>query len=200
MTEQAGIWRRRLALWLPALVVLLVSLAFLSAYRFLLAGQSQLRQSRLERLDRQLGELESEHSALQELVDRLQSNQLGIEQLHQTWLSTEAERLTAVITEVKTLARRARLQSSGFSYPDEVLEEYGLIKRSIAFSITGSYSQLRQFVNLLELSDQFLMLEEIRLSDSGQDTGGVRVDVRLATLFRHSDLLEAPAERSRSTA
>lgn len=36
-------WRARLKIWLPALILVVLNLAVLSTYRFLLAGQAQIQ-------------------------------------------------------------------------------------------------------------------------------------------------------------
>lgn len=176
-------WRRLRRFWLPALLVVTVNLAVLSTYRFLLAGQAQLLSARVERLEGELGELQSRRSALEDLVAKAEITRNLIGEFYRDWLATEPERLTRVIAEVKTLARRAGVETSNFGYPEEVIAEYGLARRSIVFSVSGSYQSLRQLINLLEFSDEFVILDEIRLSDQGRDSSGVRVDLKLSTFF-----------------
>ena len=67
--------------------------------------------------------------------------------------------------------------------PEEFLEDYGLTRRSIVFSANGSYQALRRLINFIELSDQFMILEEVRLSEIGQQGVDVRVDFKVSTLF-----------------
>jgi len=176
-------WQHMLKLWLPALVLLVINLGILSTYRFLLAGQAQLRSARVQKLSVELQELETRRSALEELMGQAEANRLRIGEFRSGWLSTEAQRLTGVITEVKTLAGRAGVQTSSFQYPAEFLEDYRLNRRSIVFSANGSYQALRRLINFIELSDQFMILEEVRLSETGQQGVDVRVDFRVSTLF-----------------
>lgn len=183
-------WRRLLGLWLPALLLVLANLAVLSTYRFLLAGQAQLRTAKLERLGGELADLERGRDEVEALLAIAERNQQQVGELYDSWLSTQQKRLTRVLAEVRTLAQRAGVETSGFAYPEEVIEDFELVKRSIVFSVSGSYRQLRQFINLVELSDQFLILEEVRLSDRGNDTAEVKIDLRIATLF----VVETPAQ------
>ena len=81
------------------------------------------------------------------------------------------------------MARTSGVRTSGFRYPDEALEEFELIRRSLVFSVEGSYQQLRRFIDSLERSDQFLILEEIGVSDSGGDSSDIRVRMNVSTLF-----------------
>ncbi len=183
MSSSTSVWRRKLWIWLPAFVLVILNLAFLSTYRFLLAGQAQLRVFRVERAEKELVSLETDQAALEDLVLRAKINRERVDEFYSRWVATESERLTQVISEVKNLAQRAGVQSSSFNYPEEDLEDYGLLRRSIAFSVSGSYNQLRQFVNLIELSDHFLMLEDVRLNESGQGNSTIRVRLRVSSLF-----------------
>jgi len=183
MIGTAAVWRRMLKLWLPGLVLLIVNLGVLSTYRFLLAGQAQLRSSRVEKLSRQLAELQEHRQALDDVMTKAEINRLQVEEFNERWLSSAADRLTQVIAEVKRMARVSGVKTSGFRYPEEVLEEFELVRRSIVFSVEGSYKELRQFIHSLERSDQFLILEEIGVSDRGSKGTDIRVRFDVSTLF-----------------
>lgn len=183
MSRSTNVWRRRLWLWLPALALVVLNVVVLSTYRFLLAGQAQLRALRVERAESELIRLEADRAALEDLVHRAERNREKVAEFYSTWVATESELLTRVIAEVKDLARRAGVESSSFHYPEEDLEDYGLLRRSIAFTVTGRYSELRQFINLIELSDYFLMLEQVQLNDTGQGDSTVRVRLIVSSLF-----------------
>lgn len=183
MIGSAGVWRRALKIWLPGMVLLVVNLAVLSTYRFLLAGQAQMSSARVERLSDEVEALRQHRLALDEVLSRAEENRLRVEEFYERWLSSEADRLTQVITEVKKMARASGVQSSGFRYPDEVLEEFELVRRSIVFSVEGSYKELRSFIDAIERSKQFLMLEEIGVTDSGGKESTIRVRLRVSTMF-----------------
>lgn len=183
MIGTGAVWRRMLKYWLPGLILLIVNLGVVSTYRFLLAGQTQMRASRVERLTRELEDLQAHRQALEEIERRAEVNRLRVEEFYGRWLSSEADRLTQVIAEVKTMARNSGVRTSGFRYPEEVLEQFDLVRRSIVFSVEGSYQQLRRFIHALELSEQFLILEEIGVNDSGGSSSDVRVRLSLSTLF-----------------
>jgi hypothetical protein len=58
---------------------------------------------------------------------------------------------------------------------------YGLVRRSIVFTVNGTYEELRRFVNFLELSDNFVTLEDVGLSERGSG-GDLRIALRLSIL------------------
>lgn len=186
MIGSAAAWRRMVKVWLPGLLLLILNLAVLSTYRLLLAGQTQISASRVERLSADLGELESHAQALEEVISRAETNRERIEEFYSGWLSSEADRLTQVIGEVKSMARQSGVRASGFRYPDEIIEELDLVRRSIVFSAEGSYQSMRRFIHSLERSDQFLILEDIGVNDSGDESSEVRVRFSVSTLFLSS--------------
>lgn len=183
MIGSAAAWRRMIKLWLPGLLLLVLNLAVLSTYRVLLAGQTQISASRVERLTGDLEQLEAHRLALEDVIARAETNRARVDEFYRGWLSSEADRLTQVIGEVKTMARQAGVRTSGLRYPDEVIEEVDLVRRSIEFSAEGSYAGMRSFIHSLERSDQFLILEDIGVNDSGDGSSDIRVRFRVSTLF-----------------
>jgi type IV pilus assembly protein PilO len=188
-------WRSRLKFWLPALILVGLNLGVLSTYRFLLAGQTQLQAGRIERRQARIEELEAERLVLDETVTEARRNRELVDRLYREWMTPESERLTAVIAEVKNLADMAGVLYSSFSYPDQVLEEQGLIKRSLVFSVEGSYLDLRSFINLIEVSDLFLILESVQLTGGARDGPTVRVSMTVSTLFVLDESVRAGEER-----
>jgi hypothetical protein len=91
-----------------------------------------------------------------------------------------------VTSEIRELARRAGLEPAAMSYPTEEVEEYGLVKRYFTFGVSGTYVELRQFINLLELTPSFVVLEQVTLSGGTQ---GEELSIRLSlsTLFVEED-------------
>ena len=104
------------------------------------------------------------------------------------WLTGEDVRLTKVIAEVKDLARRASVEPSVINYPEEQLEEQGLVKRSLVFSVDGTYMALRRFINFLEVTDLFLVLDEVRLSEGGDSGFSLRISLKISTYFVEDDV------------
>lgn len=185
---------RRHWLWVLPLLFVAVNGALLSMYRVVYAVRfdqlASLATARAEALD----SLRQEHQQLESLLERAEANRAGIDSLYEERFSTERERLTRVISEVKDLARRSGLDPGNISYPEEVIGEHGLIKKSIVFSVEGTYLSLRRFINFLELSDSFLVLEGIAVSDAEPK---LRINLTISTLFADPNGPTKPASRSR---
>jgi Tfp pilus assembly protein PilO len=176
------IWRQRVWVWLPALVFFLLNLTAWSVYSLGYAGNLQSLEGELTGQRHELATLRARQAELDSLLTRADENRRRVAELYEDRFSTRKRRLTEVTAEVIDLARRAGMVPDTLSYPEQEIQDYGLIKRSFVFSVSGTYLALRKFINLIELSDSFLTLEDATLS---QDPKGseLRINLRLSTLF-----------------
>lgn len=182
MTALAALWRRRLWIWLPAAAFFVANLLALGVYQARFAGRAEVSEEELAAADRELATLVERRERREEQVAAIGTTREAVVDFYATQLATEEERLTRLIAEVKTLAGRSGLSPSTISYPREALEDYGLRERSFVFRVEGSYNDLRKFINLLEVSDSFLTLERVSLSETGSGQR-LSIDLRLSTLF-----------------
>jgi Tfp pilus assembly protein PilO len=188
-----------LRLWLPAVVFVLLNLAGLAAYYLVYSGRAQEKVARFDRLTTTRQDLVAERERLERARDRLEAASEAIDSFYKERLGTEAERFTGVIAEIKLLASTAGLEPAAITYASEPIEEQGVVRRSLSFSVAGSYLDLRRLVNLLELSSSFVTLDRIGLTE---DSGGadLRIQLGLSALF--ADLAGIPslaAERGSPT-
>jgi Tfp pilus assembly protein PilO len=164
---RTDIWTQRLWVWVSALAFLAINGIGLLVYQFAYSDRVKTLQLDLRDQNQRLTGARADRQHLQDLLRQARINRERVWQLYDEHFSTRRRRLTGVTAEVKDLARRAGLQPRSISYPEEQIQQYGLIKRSFIFSVDGTYADLRKFVNLLELSDSFLTLEDISLSEEG---------------------------------
>lgn len=188
-----SLWRRRKALWLPALLFFVVNLVAIVVYPLRFAGRMEVTAEELDQERAVLAELVEQRRDLEGQRQGIERTRLAVDELYSERLATERERLTRIIAEVKDLAARSGLTPPGVSYPTEPLESYGLRRRAFVFSVQGTYPDLRKFINLLELSETFLTLEEVSLSESSG--GALSIQLRVSTLFSTG---EGVPERVRS--
>jgi hypothetical protein len=129
--------------------------------------------------------------------------------------ATVPERFTALINEVKRLEAASQLigRSHGFTNTEKdakAVQGLGTDVVTISFSVQGTYPQVRRLINLLELSDQFVIIDGISLSGNGGSGGSIiagpnappaagpppnapssgplTLSLRLKTIFRAQDL------------
>jgi Tfp pilus assembly protein PilO len=183
MKSIGEVWRQRLWIWVPALLFFLLNAGAFTVYRLGYADRVQSLEANLENRREELEKLTAEAKEEEILLNRIRTNQEDRARLYELF-STRSRRLTSVSAEVKSLARRAGLNPHIFTYGEEAVEQYGLIKRSFSFSVEGTYVELRRFINLLELSSSFLTLEDVTLGEGSAEEGpDLRMNLMLSTLF-----------------
>lgn len=179
-------WTRHLWIWLAPVIVLGANLLFWGVYETSFASRRASLESISTRAAMRLERLEEQSREMELFLSQVEHQKQAIAAIYTDHFATEAERFTSLLREVRQLARQAGLQPATFSYPKEEIDDEGLVRRSITFSVAGNYEQVRQLINFFELSDQFITLEEIGLTG---DKGTDRLDIRLSfsTLFVATD-------------
>jgi len=168
---RGDIWRQRLWVWIAPLAFVTVGTIGLLVYEVAYSNRVKTLELDLRDQRRELADAHAARLHATELMRQARVNRERIVQLYDEHFSTRRRRLTGVTAEVKDLAKRAGLVPRAISYPEEQIQQYGLIKRSFVFSVEGTYADLRKFINLLELSDSFLTLEDASLNEAGRDAG-----------------------------
>jgi hypothetical protein len=167
-----AIWRQRAWVWGTALAFLGINLFGLLVYQVGYANRVATLRRDLKSEDANLAEQRAERLRLIDLLRQARLHRDRIWQLYDEHFSTRRRRLTGVTAEVRALATRAGLVPRALNYPEEQIQQYGLIKRSFIFNVDGTYTDLRKFINLLELSDSFLTLESAGLTEVTQRSAG----------------------------
>lgn len=178
------IWRTHLWRWLVPLLVVLAGVGVLVTYEIGYAGRVDAVVERMKAVQEQLAKAEARRAELEGRVERVRARDAAVAELYDVRFATQGERFTKFVQEVRTLATTAGLDPRVISYPTQVLAEFGLVERGLVFNVEGDYAGLREFLNLLELSDQFVTLQSITLAQA--QGGRLRLQLRLATLFRQN--------------
>lgn len=198
------IWREKRILLLILATLLLGNVVFFMTYRV-------QYQSRLDEMDERLaqaeGQLETSRQARLDAEAKLQAYrkvERDIAQVFDQHWSTRPRRLTLLIAEVKRLADasnaiprtysfasadQAKIMTKGPRGPSVAV---GANEVSITFSVVASYDQVRRMINLLELSQQFVIIEGLALTAADQNQ--LNLNLRLKTVFRDE---QAPAAANR---
>ena len=183
-------WRRHPRLWVPAAVFLLVNLGFLAAYRLALAEDAELGRGLLDRRGAELQRTQELRQALEVAWEDARAAEDGLADFYSDRLATEERMLTTVIAKVKGLAAQAGLEPAAINYDKDEIQLQDLIQRTIVFGVDGTYGQLRQFINFLELSKSFLILEEVSLGSRDEESGVLGIDLTISTMFAEQALIE----------
>ena len=181
---------RRMWIWIPATLFLLANLVAFGIYQAVFADEAAVSQSRLDEAEAQLAELRDQRRQLERYLDRAEGTLDRVHELYESDLAPERQRLTTILREVRRLAAEANLEPQANRYQREELEAYGLAKRTFTFTVQGAYFDLRKLINSLELSEYFLTLEDVGLSETtGRSGSQLTISLRMSTLFAESSEL-----------
>ncbi len=173
------VWRLRIWFWI-GVGLCVVNAGLLSTYRGVYAGRFQALEDEIAEVGNLRTRTTQEVARREGQVATVEVTGSRVASLYREGFATERERVTDLIREVKDLADRSGLRPGSISYPEEQLEQYGLVEKSLVFTVEGNYTQLRRLINQLETTDTFVALESISLSEA---TPNLRIDLRLSTLF-----------------
>lgn len=118
-------------------------------------------------------------------------------------LSTRQRRMIGVQLEVAKLAREFGIALDRVQYQTEPLDEGALERFAIVVPLAGGYSNLRKFIQSVESSENFLVIERVALG-TGKSQDIVELNITLATYFIAPDanldeLGKKPAVPARSS-
>jgi Tfp pilus assembly protein PilO len=185
------IWREKRVMLIVAGSLLLANLLFFFTYRVQYQQRVDDMRGRLEQARSQLDSAKEKRVDLEgQLVahDKLVST---IDKVFEEGWSTPEERLTRVVVEVQSLGEKSGLVPRSFNFNrQEDRARLGTTTMGITFNVEGTYAQTRQLINLIELSNEFLIIDSIALRNSNENR--LSLSVALKTLFR-GELLPLPA-------
>jgi Tfp pilus assembly protein PilO len=182
MQSRAAVWQENWRNWAAPLAMVVVAVLALVVYQVRYAGRVEALDRELVAKRASLDQMVAQRGELERAVALTEANRQLLRELYAGRLGPERDRLTRLIAEVKQLAARAGMRPDAISYPVEEIKDYGLLKKSVVFSVGGTYEGLRQMINFLELSSTFLVLEQVSLGEPGMD-GSLGIRLQISTLF-----------------
>ncbi len=185
------IWREKQILLIVLAVLLLGNTIFFFTYRVQYEKRLQALDARLHDAEAALQRAQNKRLTAEQQLASYGKVQADLQTLYNSRWATEPQRLTALINEVKRLAVGSQLIPATYSFSrieDRDALRTGGIGTStvvITFTVHGSYQQVRQLINRLELSSQFVIIDAINLaSGNPSGSGPLTLNLRLKTLFR----------------
>jgi len=185
LRQAGGHIRTVLVLWAVANAVLFLLLVrpAVREYRNLLEGTGPQQ----EELRVQREEVERREAYLAALVQTEQD----LERLRQDVLSTREQRMVDVQLELKALADQFSIDLDSVTFDNELLRDEELDKLLMVVPLEGGYTNLRRFLQAVERSDKFLVVEGVALGQGKHGGVMLQLNISLATYF------DAPAELKR---
>ena len=213
------IWReKRIPLGILG-VFLLANAVFFFTYRVQYENRLQGLEADKHAAEQRLAGIRAERAKTEQQIAAYRKAQVDLATIYNDKWATEAERLTALISEVKRLEQASQLIGRAHTFgkmerdanPNAVPNAKmaagpGTNVVTISFTVQGTYQQIRRLINLLELSDQFVIIDAVSLTGTNDvaaatattpggpppaagpapvaSTGPLTLTLRLKTIFR----------------
>jgi len=143
--------------------------------------------AQISNLQDRYGQLRSEVRAQKQQLQilhtrlaRLQQGQKDLKHLYSQVLTPKRTGVTDIRLELETLLSSLQIQKQDFSYRYQIIKDMDLQQFTLGVPVQGSYRNIRQFINSIERSNHFLILERVNLS-SEQSDQQLNLDFQLST-------------------
>ena len=152
-----------------------------------------VEERRVTDLTQNLAEVSRRVTLMNDLDQRFEGEKTKVEAFYNRVLGTKDERMIQIQREVRAIASSLGMDPETIAYQPEVLEKVGLVSFSINVPLAGDYRNLRQFINRIEKSQNFLVVDSVSLG--GAKDGGALLDlnIHLSTYFNSPELRENKA-------
>jgi Tfp pilus assembly protein PilO len=183
------IWREKRVLLLILGVLLLANTFFFFTYRVQYQKRLEALDARLRDAEQRLQRARDTRLAAEQQLASYNKVRTDLQTLYNSRWATQAQRLTALIDEIKRLAVASRLVPRTYSFSrteDREVQRAGGVGTAtvnISFTVQGNYQQIRTLINRLETSNQFVIIDAINLAGSTSEPS-LTLNLRLKTLFR----------------
>jgi Tfp pilus assembly protein PilO len=143
---------------------------------------------RVTDLTQNLSEVSRRVTLMKDLDQRFDGEKGKVETFYNDVLGTKDTRMIQIQREVRAIASSLGMDPETIAYQPEILDKVGLISFSINVPLVGDYRNLRQFINRIEKSQNFLIVDSVSLG--GAKDGGALLDlsIHLSTYFDSPEL------------
>jgi hypothetical protein len=184
------IWREHRVLLTVLGALFLANAIFFFTYRVQYESRLHALDARLHQAEDDLQRARNKRVTAEQQMASYNKVQADLENLYNNKWSTKAQRLTALINELKKMGTATQLDPNSMSFSqvqDKDVQRSsrpGMSIVTITFSVNGTYQQIRRLINRLELSPQFVIIDAIHLSGTASANSNLTLDLRLKTVFR----------------
>jgi Tfp pilus assembly protein PilO len=172
--------RNNLIRWV--LAVILLADVVLIGVRFRINSLSHVQPGDLNRLGMLEKQYRADNTRLERFRSELPADEKQWDEFFTTHFHPAGAGYSAISEDLGDLSRSAGLRSDSISFHQHSPDARGLVQVDISTAIEGDYDSLIQFLNKLEHSDNFYVLDSLALASSS--AGKIRLNVQLRTYFR----------------
>jgi Tfp pilus assembly protein PilO len=199
------IWREKRVLLIVLALLLAANTVFFFTYRVQFQQRLDSLEERRATAENQLEAARAARIRAEQQLASYRKIEVDVRRVYDEYWSTQSERLTPMILEVKRLADASGIVPSTISFSQLAIDAKTIVEQGggaasatgaasrrktpigvsevgISFSVNGTYEQARRLINLLELSNQFIIINQLALTS--HDAGQLSLTLNVKTLFR----------------
>ena len=164
------------------LAVILLADVVLIGVQWKLNSSPHVQPSDLNLLGMMEKQYRADNTRLERFKAELPADEKQWDEFFTTHFHPSGAGYSAISEDLGGLSRSAGLRSDAISFHQHPADTRGLMQVDITTSVEGDYDSLVQFLNKLEHSDNFYVLDSLTLASSS--LGKLRLNVQLRTYFR----------------
>ena len=139
--------------------------------------------ARREQMHLQLSRRTVTLNALRDIAKQFTESRQRYDQFTDDFLFPKDKIASELLQELDQISGEAGLSRNRVSYRLDQEPVFGLQRMVITLPVEGSYSNIRNFLNMLESHEKFIVIDSMALVSEREGTGAIRLDVSLSTLF-----------------
>src|SRR5579864_1186050 len=164
------------------LAFILLADAVLIGVQWKLNSSPHVQPGDLNRLGMMEKQYRADNTRLERFKTELPADEKQWDEFFTTHFHPAGAGYSAISEDLGGLSRSAGLRSDTISFHQHPADARGLMQVDITTAVEGDYDSLVQFLNKLEHSDNFYVLDSLALASSS--LGKLRLNVQLRTYFR----------------
>ncbi|MFN8006064.1 MAG: type 4a pilus biogenesis protein PilO [Terriglobia bacterium] len=139
--------------------------------------------ARREQMGIQLSRQTATVQALREMSKKFTESRHRYGEFVDDYLFPKKKMASELLMELDQISAEAGLTRNRVGYHFDPEPAFGLQRMVITLPVEGSYANIRNFLNLLESHEKFIIIDSMALVSEREGTGMIRLDVTLSTLL-----------------
>ena len=172
--------RKSIVRW--GLIVILGLDVILMAVNYRLNQSPRIAPDEIKRLDMLEKSYRADNGRLNKFRSELPVDEKQWDEFFTTHFRPASAGYSAVSEDLGQLSHSAGLRTDTITFHQHSPDDRGLMEIEIATAVEGDYESLVNFLNKLEHSDHFYVLDSLALASS--NAGKIRLNIQLRTYFR----------------
>ena len=145
-------------------------------------------EGRVTVLTQNLGEVSRRVALMKDLDQHFEAEKTKVKTFYDDVLGTKDGRMIRIQREVRSIAASLGMDPETIAYQPEYLDKVGLVRFGINVPLSGDYRNLRQFINKIEKSENFLVVDSVALGGAKDGGALLELNIHLTTFFDSPEL------------